>query len=142
MNPVSVSTYGSPCRAAITPSRDEETIEVAKVPLMSGSRRIRWVARSAPTSSPRSSCQPSAGVGTATAQRSASGSFATMRSAPTAVAAANAASIAPGSSGFGNATVGKSGSGSDCVDTTWTSRKPARANAASTIAPPTPCSGV
>ncbi len=46
------------------------------------------------------------GSGTATASRSASGSFAITRSALTLRAVSNARSIAPGSSGFGKATVG------------------------------------
>ena len=58
-----------------------------------------------PTSSPVSMRQP-AEVGTPTAQRSASGSWAMMMSASASAAVAKARSMAPGSSGFGTSTVG------------------------------------
>ncbi len=101
----------------------------------------RWAASSAPTSSPRSIRQPST-VGTATAQRSASGSLAITMSGWTSAAFAKARSIAPGSSGFGNATVGKAGSGSACSATSTGSGKPCRAKAAMTTSLPTPCMAV
>ena len=133
-----------PWAAAIRPSSDEDTIDAANVPDRAGSRRTRWVASSAPTSSPRSIRQPLSAEGsrTATAHRSASGSLASTRSASCSTAAATARSMAPGSSGLGKATVLNSGSGSACRATTVGAGKPARAKAASTTSRPTPCSGV
>ena len=95
-------------------------------------RASRWWASSAPTSSPRSIRQP-CGSGTATAQRSASGSLATTMSAPLAAASAIARSIAPGSSGLGKATVGKSGSGCSCCSTTCGASKPAVSRTCATV---------
>ena len=84
---------------------DRRGVDTRRRPGAAGGRRA-----APPTSSPRSIRQP-CGPGTATAQRSASGSLATTTSASTSPASAIARSIAPGSSGLGNATVGKSGSG-------------------------------
>ncbi len=144
LKPVSVSSYGvsAGAAAAIRDSSDDDTIVVANVPR--APLRTRCSASSAPTSSPRSIRQPAAaeGAGTATAQRSASGSFAMTMSGPTRRAVANARSMAPGSSGLGNATVGKSGSGSACSGTTVGAGKPARAKAAVRVVRPTPCMGV
>ena len=63
---------------------------------------------------------------TATARRSASGSFAITTSAETRRASPMARSSAPGSSGFGKATVGKSGSGANCGRPTPAGRSPRR----------------
>ena len=119
MKPVSVSSYGRSAATAMRGTSEEETIVVANVPR--ARLCTRWSASSAPTSSPRSMRHPLslAASGTATAHRSASGSFAMTRSTgPVAEAVsravAKARSIAPGSSGLGKETVGKSGSGSAC----------------------------
>ena len=126
-------------------SADEETIELPKAPFFVLSCAIDRAIHSPkimPSSSPRSIRQPPFGPFTAAAQRSASGSLAITKSAPTSRAFASAKSIAPGSSGFGNATVGKSGSGSACSLTKTKLGNPALANTFSTVSVPTPCIAV
>ena len=111
---------GSPALAAMAASSREDTIELANTASGVDAARARTCApSSAPTSSPRSIRQsvPRRRAartvnGTATAQRSASGSLA-MHDVGTDLARpeSSAASIAPGSSGLGKDTVGNVGVG-------------------------------
>ena len=124
------------------PSRDDETIEHAATP--SGRADSRNSAEQRAELVPAQ--HPPAGVGqasgTATAHRSASGSFATAMSAFIDRASSSAASIAPGSSGFGKATVGKSGSGSACDGHHRRYGEPRASDRALDQSRPTPCRGV
>ena len=81
LKPVSVSAYGCPAAAAIRPSSDEDTIEVG-VGAAARPRRSRWCGEQradlVAAQHPPAVRRP----GRPTAQRSASGSLATTRSAP------------------------------------------------------------